>query len=179
MASNWSALKIYSPQYLYNKKKIFANQVGILHTEIWMLDVSYSDLATQGNLSLIGHFFPHYCPANSLAWRRLMLLCVTCRGMPAVWSSSARVQKIQQLTDQDPDPCRNAQMHWAYVKLSTFKWFLGTPCAHWQRQLLWSSLKTWAHKWQDMFWLLESLHIPLNTIPFFLYRPINSFAVPN
>lgn len=153
--------------------------MGILHTEIWMLDVSYSDLATQGNLSLIGHFFPHYCPANSLAWRRLMLLCVTCRGMPAVWSSSARVQKIQQLSDQDPDPCRNAQMHWAYVKLSTFKWFLGTPCAHWQRQLLWSSLKTWAHKWQDMFWLLESLHIPLNTIPFFFYRPINSFAVPN
>lgn len=45
--------------------------------------------------------------------------------------------------------------------------FLGTRCEPWQRRLLWLSPKTWALKWQDMFWLLESLHIPLNTNPFF------------
>lgn len=45
---------------------------------------------------------------------------------------------------------------------------LNDSLTRWQRWLLWLSPKTWAHKWQDMLWLLESLLIHLNIIPVFI-----------
>lgn len=122
--------------------------------------------------------FAHYCLAKSQTWSQLMLLCVTWWWISVMWSGSESVQKTHRFIDRDPAHAGMLECSGCVLNSAHLNDFFGTLCAPQHRQLLWFSLKTWAHKWRDMFWLLESLHMPLNTILIF-YRPINSVALPN
>lgn len=94
----------YTPQYFYEEKIHCASQLGF--SADWDMNGVKCFVCIQtGKHKVICPWlslFAQWRLANSLARRRLMLLCVTWRGEPVVWSSSASVQKTQLLTDQDP-----------------------------------------------------------------------------
>lgn len=125
---------------LHKDRSLHAGQVNVLPAAIRTFDLFNPDLAKRGKLSLIVRF-------GSLSSGRRTDMLKARRTCDLALS----VQKMQHLAAQECDPCRNAWMHWPYVKLSTFKWFLGTACTSQPCQLLWFPLKTWAHKWGDCF----------------------------
>lgn len=129
--------------------------------------VFYSDLATQCNVSLIVHIctwlFAQFTTMLTTHVRNIERDVV--RAIQLCKSVFKRCK-----TDLDPVHAEVFESTGCMLNSAHLNdiLFFGVPCAPWQHQLLWLSLKTWALKWQDMFWLLESLYIPVNTIPIFI-----------